>query len=117
MLSSNTYEQNVLSDTLALFRNSDGYMLTPSQGVLLIDSWLQVLEGDPNIDEIKGQLDELRTAIQAEQPDTLYIGSLLNSLAEKSENIASDDNSEGTWTGGLVSLARILRNVSEKINE
>ncbi|GAB3985623.1 hypothetical protein GCM10028807_01270 [Spirosoma daeguense] len=99
----------MLSNTLAMFRNSNDEGLSPSEGVLLIDGWQQALQGDPNLDQIKGLLDELRTAIQAHQPDKTYIRDLLHGLADKTEAIASDSNSEGTWTGGLESLSKILR--------
>lgn len=114
MLGSNRLEESMLSDTLAIFRNTSQTAPSPAQGVILIDGWLQALAGDPNLDQLKGQLNELRTALQAAQPDDPYIRELLVSLADKSQQVAEDSNSEGTWTGGLESLSKILRNFGNK---
>lgn len=103
-------EEGMLSDTLSIFRNNSGAAVSSAQGIMLIDGWLQALAGDPNLDQLTGQLNELRTALQAAQPDELYIRDLLVSLADKTQAVAEDANSEGTWTGGLESLSKILRN-------
>lgn len=99
----------MLNDTLSTFRNNNLDIISPAQGVVLIDGWLQALDGDPNLDQMKGQLNELRTALQAAQPDDHYVRDLLLSLADKAQQVAEDPNSEGTWTGGLESLSKILR--------
>lgn len=99
----------MLNDTLSTFRNNNIDVISPAQGVMLLDGWLQALDGDPNLDQMKGQLGELRTALQAAQPDDQYIRDLLASLADKAQQVAEDPNSEGTWTGGLESLSKILR--------
>lgn len=104
----------MLNDTLSTFRNNSHEAVSPARGVMLIDGWLQALEGDPNLDQLKGQLNELRTALQAAQPDEQYVRDLLVSLADKAQAVAEDPNSEGTWTGGLESLSKILRNLGSK---
>lgn len=104
----------MLDDTLNTFRNTNHDAITPAQGIMLIDGWLQALQGDPNLDQLTGQLTELRTALQAAQPDESYIRDLLVSLADKTQEVAEDANSEGTWTGGLESLSKILRNFGRK---
>lgn len=114
MLGSNRLEESMLNDTLDLFRNTNQADISAAQGIMLIDGWLQALQGDPNIDQLKGQLNELRTELQAAQPNEPYIRELLSSLADKTQAVAEDANSEGTWTGGLESLSKILRNFSHK---
>ncbi|WP_420147797.1 hypothetical protein [Spirosoma sp.] len=114
MLGSNRLEEGMLNDTLTTFRNNDKAAISPAQGVMLIDGWLQALQGDPNLDQLTGQLGELRTALQAAQPDDQYIQDLMTSLADKAQQVAEDPNSEGTWTGGLESLSKILRNFGSK---
>ncbi|MBD2751622.1 hypothetical protein [Spirosoma validum] len=114
MLGSNNLEEGMLNDTLSTFRNSTQEAISPAQGVMLIDGWLQALDGDPNLDQLKGQLNELRTALQAAKPDEQYVRDLLTSLADKAQAVAEDSNSEGTWTGGLESLSKILRNLGSK---
>jgi len=99
----------MLTDTLAMLRDNSRFSVSPAQGIMLIDGWLQALQGDLNVDQVKGLLNELRTALQAAQPDESYIRELLVSLADKTQEIAEDPTSEGTWTGGLESLSKILR--------
>ncbi len=110
MLGSNILEEGMLNDTLKAFRDNNQAPISATQGVMLIDGWLQALAGDPNLEQLQGQLNELRTALQAAQPDEPYIRDLLGSLADKTQDVAEDANSEGTWTGGLESLSKILRN-------
>lgn len=104
----------MLNDTLKAFRdNNDSQSpVSATQGVMLLDGWLQALEGDSNIDQLKGTLNELRTALQASQPDEPYVRQLMGSLADQAQTIAEAPTSEGTWTGGLVSLSKILRRFS-----
>lgn len=103
----------MLTTTLDFFRNTNQGALLPAQGVMLIDGWLQSLQGDPNLDQLTGQLGELRTALQAAQPDDSYVRQLLVSLADKAQEIAEAPGSEGTWTGGLESLSVLLRNIGQ----
>lgn len=109
MLGSNILEESMLTDTLKAFRDNNLAPISATQGVMLLDGWLQALTGDPNLEQLQGQLNELRTALQAAQPDESYVRDLLSSLADKAQDVAEDANSEGTWTGGLESLSKILR--------
>ena len=114
-MGSNNLEEQALDNTLSAFRHNGHIVaISPEQGIKLIDSWLQALQGDPNIDQIKGQLGELRTELAATQPNEPYIRDLLLSLADKTQAVAEDANSEGTWTGGLESLSKILRSFGSK---
>lgn len=112
-MGTNTLEEGMLTTTLDFFRSTNQGALLPAQGMMLIDGWLQALQGDPNLDQLTGQLSELRTALQAAQPDESYVRQLLLSLADKAQEVAEAPNSEGTWTGGLESLSTILRNVGQ----
>ncbi len=113
-MGTNRLEEERLNETLTMFRNSQRD-ISPAQGIRLLDGWLTALQGDPNLDPIKGQLGELRAALATEQPDDPYIRALLLSLADKTQAVAEDDNSEGTWTGGLESLSKILRSYSQTL--
>ncbi|WP_460973083.1 hypothetical protein [Spirosoma migulaei] len=114
-MGSNNLEEQALNNTLSAFRHHGHIVeISPEQGIKLLDSWLQALQGDPNIDQIKGQLGELRSALQTTPPDDQYIRDLLLSLADKTQTVAEDANSEGTWTGGLESLSKILRDFGSK---
>jgi hypothetical protein len=112
MLGSNKLEESMLGETLNLFRGTDKADISAAQGVMLIDGWLQALDGDPNIDRIKDQLNELRTVLQSAQPDEQHLRSLLTSLADTAQEVAEGPTAEGTWTGGLESLSKILRDLA-----
>lgn len=115
-MGSNLAEEEMLRNTLDAFRGNgqETTDVSLAQGILLIGGWLQALQGDPNIEPIKVQLGELQTALGADSLNEEYIRSLLVSLADKAQVVAEDVNSEGTWTGGLESLSKILRNFGSK---
>lgn len=103
----------MLEDTLATFRSGDD--VSPAQGVMLIDGWLQALQGDPNLGLLEGQLNELRVELQSAQPDGQHIRQLMAGLADQTQQFAEGPNAEGTWTGGLESLSMILRSFGNKL--
>lgn len=105
----------MLQDTLATFREGSESTISTAQGVMLIDGWLQALQGDSNLDLLEAELTELREELQSGQPDETRVRTLMTSLADKTQAVAEGPNSEGTWTGGLESLSKILRNFADKI--
>jgi uncharacterized phage infection (PIP) family protein YhgE len=111
-MGSNILEERMLEDTLTTFR--DGGDVSPAQGIMLIDGWLQALQGDSNLDQLEGQLNELRIELQAAQPDGQHVQQLMTDLADQTQQIAEGPNAEGTWTGGLESLSKILRKFGDK---
>lgn len=105
----------MLEDTLTTFRDGNQSGVSPAQGVMLIDGWLHALQGDPHLDSLEAQLNELRTELQAPQPNSAQIRLLMESLADQVQQVAEGPNAEGTWTGGLESLSKILRNFGSKL--
>ncbi len=107
----------MLEDTLTTFRDGSQSEsgVSPAQGVMLIDGWLQALQGDPNLGQLEANLNELRVELQASQPDGQHIRSLLENLADQTQQVAEGPTAEGTWTGGLESLSTILRNFGSKL--
>ena len=114
-MGSNILEERMLEDTLTTFRSGNESGVSPAQGVMLIDGWLQALQGDPNLDLLDGQLNELRAELQVARPNSRHLQQLMESLADQTEQIAEGPNAEGTWTGGLESLSQILRNFAGKL--
>ncbi len=99
----------MLEDTLLLFQGGKATDLTAAQGVNLIDGWLMALQSDLNIGQVGEQLGQLRDELQSPQPDEATVKSLLRSLADETQAAAEGPNAEGTWTGKLESLSKILR--------
>ncbi|GAB3510218.1 hypothetical protein GCM10027341_48380 [Spirosoma knui] len=114
-MGSTILEERMLEDTLGLFRDSSQAGVSPAQGVMLIDGWLQALQGDPNLDQLEANLNELRTELQASQPDSQHIRQVMMALADQAQQAAEGQNAEGTWTGGLESLSKILRNFANTL--
>lgn len=114
-MGSNILEERMLEDTLTTFRDGNQSGVSPAQGVMLIDGWLQALQGDANLGQLEGQLNALRAELQVAQPNSQQIRLLMESLADQTQQVAEGPNAEGTWTGGLESLSKILRNFGSKL--
>src|SRR5919199_890455 len=113
-MGSNILEERMLEDTLALFRDGNQSGVSPAQGVMLIDGWLQALQGDPTLEQLNGHFNELRAELQAAQPNGQHIRQVMMNLADQAQQAAEAPNAEGTWTGSLESLSKILRNFASK---
>ncbi len=114
-MGTNILEERMLEDSLAVFRNNDVETVTPAQGVMLIDGWLQALQGDPNLEPMRQQMTELRAELQSPTPNSQRIKLLLNELANHAQQAAEAPTSEGTWTGGLESLSKLLRGFGSEL--
>lgn len=114
MAGSNILEERMLQDTLGLFRDGNLKAVSPGQGVMLIDGWLQALQGDTNLGSLETNLTDLRTELQAHQPNQERVSALLTILADETQRIAEGPNAEGTWTGGLESLSKFLRDLANQ---
>lgn len=112
-MGTNILEERMLEDTLTTFQK--GGEVSAAQGVMLIDGWLQALQGDPDLDRLESQLIELRAELQSGQPDRGHIRQLLESLADQAQQAGQGPTAESAWTGGLESLATILRSFGSKL--
>jgi len=99
----------MLEDTLLLFQGGKATDMTAAQGVNLIDGWIMALQTDINVGQVEEQLNQLRDALQSPQPDEATVKGLLLILADETQAAAEGPNAEGTWTGKLESLSKILR--------
>nr|WP_293844240.1 hypothetical protein [uncultured Arsenicibacter sp.] len=108
-MGSNNLEQSMLDDTLTLFRQNESSAVSPAQGVMMIDGWLQALDKDPHLGHIKDDLTELRNQLNAGHPDPGKVRTLMGQLANQVEDVAQGPYSQGQWTGGLQSMAQIIR--------
>lgn len=117
-MGSNILERRMIEETLATFGDGAATDVSPAQGVMLLDGWLQALDHDPNVDAVKLDLRTLReyingTGAQALEPGV--IRDLLNNLASQAEGFAQAPNAEGEWTGQLKRMAQILRNFGNRL--
>ncbi len=105
----------MLEDSLAVFRNDEVEAVTPAQGIMLIDGWLQALQGDPNLDQMRQQMTEMHAELLLSTPNSQRIKLLLNELANHAQQTAEAPTSEGTWTGGLENFSTLLRSFASKL--
>ncbi|OIN56030.1 hypothetical protein BLX24_26960 [Arsenicibacter rosenii] len=99
----------MLDDTLTLFRENESSAISSAQGVMMIDGWLQALDKDANLGHIKDGLTALRNHLNAGHPDPGKVRELMGQLANQVEDVAQGPYSQGQWTGGLQSMAQIIR--------
>ncbi len=107
----------MLEDTLETFSGHDYSAVSPAQGVMLVDGWLQALAGDPNLVAIKGGLTELHEELNNPHINPARVQNLLLSLADHTEAVATGPNAEGTWTGKLESVSKLLRKLSTDLHK
>lgn len=98
----------MLDQTLDAFAEGGQSTVSPTQASTLIEGWINALQGDPNVDEIKRSLRDLNDQLQAPQPDADRVRTLLTGMAAQATDVAQGPNAEGTWTGKLERLSKIL---------
>jgi hypothetical protein len=114
-MGTNILEQRMLEDTLETFQADNYESVTPEQGVMLIDGWLQALENDPNVESVQLNLNQLREQLNSPMPDRAVVKDLLVQMASQVQEIAQGPSAEGQWTGGLQSMGVILRDFSKRL--
>lgn len=114
-MGTNLPEQHMLDQTLDAFSQGGQSSVSPTQGSTLIDGWINALQGDPNVDGVKQALQELKDQLQATEPDSGRIRSLLIDLAAQAADFAQGPNAEGTWTGKLERVSKILDEFSHQL--
>lgn len=102
----------MLDDTLLAFQMSKS---VPQDGLLLIEGWLQALQGVPGADVIDAELRELRTGLRAPQPDAHRISVILQTLAGHTTKLLQSQAAQGPMTVKLQELVTVLRNVSGRL--
>lgn len=101
----------MLDQTLDAFANGSQVVSADT----LIQGWLDALTGDPNVDAIKQALQELHDQLHGTQPDADRIRDLLTGMAAQAADMAQGPNAEGTWTGKLERLSKMLDQFSQTL--
>lgn len=114
-MKTNILEQRMLEDTLETFQADDYTSVTPAQGVMLIDGWLQALENDADVESLQLALNQLRNQLNSPTPDLNEVKNLLIQLADQAQEIAPESSSDGQWMGELYSMGIILRDFSQQL--
>jgi hypothetical protein len=110
-----TLEQRMLTDTLGAFGEGSAVVISPGQGVLLIEGWLNALRGDVGAERIRAELETLRDNLASGNPDGNLIRHLLLSMASHTAALAGEPSVAGGQTDDqLQQLANALRNFSSQ---
>ncbi|WP_041257813.1 hypothetical protein [Fibrella aestuarina] len=108
----NANEQHMLDETLGTFRGDLSTVPDAQTGQNLIQGWLDALSGDANVEAVSTGLTQLQALLRSDEPDPAMIKDVLADLAAEAARHAEAPSAEGTWTGKLESLSKILQNLS-----
>ena len=105
----------MLADTLGAFGEGSAVVISPDQGVLLIEGWLNALRGDVGAERIRAELETMRDNLASGNPDGNLIRHLLLSMASHTSVLAGEPSVTGAQTDNqLRQLANALRNFSSQ---
>ncbi|GAB3895695.1 hypothetical protein [Spirosoma agri] len=110
-----TLEHRMLNDTLGAFGEGKTTVLSAEQGILLLEGWLNALQGDIGAERILAELAELRNHIKQDDYDNEKIRHLLLSLASHTSTLSHEPRVDLTTAGQLKQLVNALRNFSSQL--
>ncbi|GAB3510222.1 hypothetical protein GCM10027341_48390 [Spirosoma knui] len=112
---SHALDQRLFEQMFSSIGQGDASSVTPTDGVQLINGWLEVVQGTQRTAAIEGQLKELRGQLQFANPDPDRIKNLLASLADNVTQIAQGSNVQEQTVGKLEQLATALRTFGSRL--
>lgn len=112
-MGTNELEERMLTSTLTAF--TAGGEVSAQEGTLLIDGWLQALNGDAGSERVAARLQELQRVLQSSNPSAEHVRNLLMDLSDKAAAAAQGRYAEGTWTGKLQGLSVALRDFANQL--
>ena len=103
----------MLADTLGAFGDGNTAVVSPERGLLLVEGWLNALQGDVGAERVRAELEVMRDCLASANPDLNKIRHLLLSMASHTATLAGEPSVGGdTVASQLKQLASILRNFS-----
>ena len=104
----------MLTDTLGAFGEGSATILSPDQGQLLLEGWLNALRGDAGTERIQSELEDLRDHLRSDDPDPEKIRRLLLNMATHTSTLADQPSVGEPTADQLRQLANALRNFSSQ---
>lgn len=108
-------EQRLLRDTLGAFGEGSATVLSPEQGLLLPEGWLNALAGDVGTERITAETVQLRDHLKTGQPNAEHIRHLMLSMASHTSVIAHEPGVGTKTATQLGQLGSVLRNFSSQL--
>lgn len=109
-----TLEHRMLNDTLGALGTGKHTTLSPEQGLLLLEGWLNALPGDVGAERIVAELTMLRGHLKTGQYDGEKISHLLLSMATHTQALSHEPSVDQTTAQQLGELANALRSLSNQ---
>lgn len=109
-----TLEHRMLTDTLGAFGEGIESNISPEQGILLLEGWLNALPGDVGAERIMAEITTLRDHLKTGEFDNEKIRHLLLSMASHTSALSHEPVVDGTTAHQLVHLSQALRNFSNQ---
>ena len=113
--SETTFEHRMLTDTLGAFGEGRAVTISIERGILLLEGWLNALQGDIGTGRIRAELEALRDHLKAGHPDGDTVRHLLLSMATHTLAIAQEPFVDDATENQLRQLANALRNFSNHL--
>ncbi|GAA4450103.1 hypothetical protein GCM10023189_10230 [Nibrella saemangeumensis] len=105
--------EHMLVDTLGAFQHgTETKLLSESHGKLLIEGWLNALDGNLNLAVVRNTLRELRDELKKPSPNNSVIHGILVSLASQAHEAARTADTEEVWAARLEELSVALYHFS-----
>lgn len=84
----------------------------PKSGTTVLDSWLTQLRAGENTDELVAGLENLKTQLATDKPDSGKLSEGMFKLAEQTRLMGTETGSEGEIATRLEALSSALRTVA-----
>lgn len=98
-----------LLDRTTLKLVDESHLMTPKEGVEIIDQWITTLGDAENAKPITDELQQLKSLLQSAKVDGSAVSSKLGKLADQLSLMASETGSEGEMPSLIDGLASALR--------
>lgn len=109
-----SFEHRMLNDTLGAFGEGSNITVSPEQGILLLEGWLNALRGDMGAERILAEAEVLRDHLKSGDPDGDKIRHLLLNMASHTSALLHEPRVEEATADQLRHLANALRNFSSQ---
>jgi hypothetical protein len=110
--SSGSSASTLIDATIEAF--DQGQAASPQEGLSLITDWFSSLKSTTETADLIEPLNLLRDELQGGTPNNAKLKSILEDLADRTEQLA--DSAGGDFTSRLTTLAQALRNFSSQLS-
>jgi len=109
-----TLEHRMLNDTLGAFGSGNSVVISPEQGILMLEGWINALQGDVGAERILSEIEALRDHLKSGNFDESTIRNLLLSMASHTSALSNEPTVDQATANQLKQLVSALRNFSSQ---